>query len=432
MVPDMRALIALLLALCVAVAAPAAVVKNVRAVSEAQRTRVVFDLDGPLEHTLFMLKNPDRVVVDLRATRLAVRLPGAPSGDRFLTSIRAGTRPQGDTRVVFDLKQGARPKSFLLKPEAGLGHRLVVDLLSASAVPAQPPARGAPRRSVPREVIIAIDPGHGGVDPGAIGPARTKEKVVALAVANRLKLLIDHEPGMSAFLTRKGDYFVPLRKRMEIARAQDADLFVSLHADAFRDKRVRGSSVFILSRGGASSEAARWLAAQENAADLVGGVSLDDKDEQLAKVLLDLSQTATISASTAVAQRVLGGLKRIGPTHKPHVERANFMVLKSPDIPSILVEMAFLTNPLEERKLRSPLHQRKVALAVLSGIKVYFGDNPPPGTLFARRRHVIESGDTLSGIASRYGVSVSDLRAVNALQRDVVKVGEVLRIPTGS
>ena len=429
----MRILLATLLMVLTTTAASAAVVvKNVRALSDEERTRVVFDLNGPAEHTLFMLKDPDRVVVDLRNTRMRVSVPKAPKGDRFLASIRAGRRPAGDVRVVFDLKGEARPRSFLLKPSAGLGHRLVVDLLPNRRTAAKPSVTKRPSSLLPREVIVAIDPGHGGVDPGAIGPGRTREKKVALAVAKRLKRLIDHEPGMSAFLTRKGDYFVALRKRMEIARSHDADLFVSLHADAFRDKRVSGSSVFILSRGGASSEAARWLAEQENAADLVGGVSLDDKDEQLARVLLDLSQTATISASTAAANRVLQHLKRVGRTHKPHVERANFMVLKSPDIPSMLVEMAFLSNPVEERKLRSTAYQRKIAQSVLDGLRAYFNENPPPGTHFARRRHVIERGDTLSGIASRYGVSINDLRKVNALRRDVIRIGQVLRIPTGS
>ena len=255
--------------------------------------------------------------------------------------------------------------------------------------------------------------------------------MVVLKLAQRLQRLIDREPGMRAVLTRKGDYYVDLRKRMEIARSHGADLFVSIHADAFRDKRVSGSSVYILSRNGASSEAARWLAEQENAADLVGGVSLDDKDEVLASVLLDLSQTATISASTDVATQVLGGLKRLGRTHKRHVERAGFMVLKSPDIPSILVETAFLSNPEEERKLNSPAYRRKLAAAVLSGIKAYFLESPPPGTIFEKRRHVIASGDTLSGIASRYGVSLARLRNANELHADLVRVGQVLNIPAG-
>jgi len=228
---------------------------------------------------------------------------------------------------------------------------------------------------------------------------------------------------------RDGDYYVGLRRRMEVARAHRADLFVSIHADAFRDPRVRGTSVYVLSRNGASSEAARWLAEQENAADLVGGVSLDDKDELLASVLLDLSQTATMSASTEVGSRMLGELRKVGKTHKRRVERAGFMVLKSPDIPSVLVETAFISNPEEERNLRDPAHQRALAGAILDGIRDYFRRNAPPGTLFASRRHTIERGDTLAGIAQRYRVSLDRLRTANGLRGDAINEGQVLSIP---
>ncbi len=407
-------------------------IERIRAWPAPDHTRVVFDVAAPLEHTLFMLKNPDRVVVDLRQARLTTSLPRGDESDRLLQRIRAGARGDGDLRVVFDLRAPARPRSFLLKPNAQYGHRLVIDLQAeTNDAPRAAVPRPAPDPQTPRDLIVALDPGHGGEDPGAIGPARTREKEVVMAIAERLQRLIDREPGMRAVLTRRGDYYVGLRKRMEIARSHGADLFVSIHADAFRDGRVRGSSVYILSRNGASSEAARWLAEQENAADLVGGVSLDDKDEVLASVLLDLSQTATISASTDVATRVLGELKGLGRTHKRHVERAGFMVLKSPDIPSILVETAFLSNPDEERNLNDPAYQRKVAAAMLAGIKSYFADSPPPGTLFAARRHVIARGDTLSGIASRYGVPLARLRSVNDLDDDLLRVGQVLNIPGG-
>ncbi len=405
-------------------------IERIRAWPAPDHTRVVFDVAAPLEHTLFMLKNPDRVVVDLRQARLTTSLPRGDESDRLLQRIRAGARGDGDLRVVFDLRAPARPRSFLLKPNAQYGHRLVIDLQAeTNDAPRAAVPRPAPDPQTPRDLIVALDPGHGGEDPGAIGPARTREKEVVMAIAERLQRLIDREPGMRAVLTRRGDYYVGLRKRMEIARSHGADLFVSIHADAFRDGRVRGSSVYILSRNGASSEAARWLAEQENAADLVGGVSLDDKDEVLASVLLDLSQTATISASTDVATRVLGELKGLGRTHKRHVERAGFMVLKSPDIPSVLVETAFLSNPDEERKLRSADYQHRLAKAVLGGIRNYFRENPPPGTLFASRRHVIARGDTLSGLASRYGVSLSRLRSVNQLDGDLVRVGQVITIP---
>jgi len=413
-------------------AAEPVAIERIRAWPAPDHTRVVFDVSAPVDHTLFMLKGPDRVVVDLRNARLAGALPGAGEDDRLLARIRAGQRPGGELRVVFDLRAAVRPRSFLLKPNSQYGHRLVIDLQSEVERPAtRPAARRDALPGAPRDLVIALDPGHGGEDPGAIGPARTREKDVVLRIAERLAALVDREPGMRAVLTRKGDYYVGLRKRMDIARAHGADLFVSIHADAFRDKRVHGSSVYILSRNGASSEAARWLAAQENAADLVGGVSLDDKDEVLASVLLDLSQTATISASTDVASRVLDQLKAVGKTHKRHVERAGFMVLKSPDVPSILVETAFLSNPHEERRLNSPAYQRRVARAVLEGIKAYFADNPPPGTLLAARRHVIARGDTLSGIASRYGVSLSRLRTANDLDDDLLRVGQILTIPGG-
>jgi N-acetylmuramoyl-L-alanine amidase len=413
----------------VVVAGPVAI-ERIRTWPAPDHTRVVFDVAAPLEHSLFMLKNPDRVVVDLRNARLKSDLPRPRKDEKLLARLRAGVRSNGDFRVVFDLRAGVRPRSFLLKPNAQHGHRLVIDLQAHStAKPSTVLATTAPSIDTPRDVIVALDPGHGGEDPGAMGPARTREKKVVLKVAQRLQSLINREPGMRAVLTRKGDYYVALRKRMEIARAHGADLFVSIHADAFHDKRVSGSSVYILSRRGASSEAARWLAEQENAADLVGGVSLDDKDEVLATVLLDLSQTATISASTDVATQVLSGLKRVGRTHKRHVERAGFMVLKSPDIPSILVETAFLSNPDEERKLNSSSYRRKLAAAVLSGIKSYFLDSPPPGTVFASRRHVIARGDTLSALASRYGVSLSRLRKTNELRDDLLRVGQVINIP---
>lgn len=408
-------------------------IERIRAWPAPDHTRVVFDVAAPIEHSLFMLKSPDRVVVDLRNARLATKLPASQRDDPLLVRIRAGSRSGGDLRVVFDLRAGVRPRSLMLKPNAQYGHRLVIDLQAHSSAPmSKVSARPKALSHTPRDLIIALDPGHGGEDPGAIGPARTREKSVVLKIAQRLQRLIDREPGMRAVLTRKSDYYVGLRKRMEIARAHGADLFVSIHADAFQDASVSGSSVYILSRGGASSEAARWLAEQENSADLVGGVSLDDKDEVLASVLLDLSQTATISASTDVATQVLGGLKRVGRTHKRHVERAGFMVLKSPDIPSILVETAFLSNPEEERKLNSADYQHKLATAVLTGIRSYFRESPPPGTVFETRRHIIANGDTLSAIAVQYGVSLVRLRTVNELNNDLVRVGQVLNIPAGS
>jgi len=293
--------------------------------------------------------------------------------------------------------------------------------------------RSAPRSpSKLRDLIIAIDAGHGGEDPGTIGRKGTREKDVVLAIAKELNQQIQNAHGMRPVMVRRGDYYVGLRRRMKIAREHRADLFVSIHADSFKDPRVRGSSVYVLSRNGASSEAARWLAEQENAADLVGGVSLDDKDDLLASVLLDLSQTATLSASTDVGTNVLKQLGTTGKTHKRRVQRAGFMVLKSPDIPSILVETAFLSNPSEEKRLRNRAQQRKIAKAMVAGVKGYFKHNAPPGTRLAGRSHTIARGDTLGAIAGYYGVSLRDLRKANALKGSDIKIGQVLEIPTFS
>lgn len=426
-----------LTALCSVVAATCLAapvqVQNIRTWPAPDHTRVVFDVDAPVEHTLFMLKNPRRVVLDLRDARLINRLPRPEKTDRLLERLRAAEKSGGTLRVVLDLKAEVRAKSFQLKPNKQYGHRLVIDL-QAAVNPTVDKAPEATRRHKrrKRDVIVAIDPGHGGEDPGAIGANRTREKDVVLAIAKRLKTRIDREPGMRAVLTRDSDYYVGLRKRMEIARRHGADLFVSVHADAFQDPRVNGSSVYVLSRNGASSEAAKWLAEQENASDLVGGVSLDDKDELLASVLLDLSQTATMSASTEVARTVLKELRTVVKTHKQQVERAGFMVLKSPDIPSILVEADFITNPQVERKLMDSHHQTKLADAVVSGVKKYFIRNAPPDSHFARRKHTIERGDTLSGIASRYGITVAALRDANKLDGSQINEGQILQIPPGS
>ena len=410
-------------------------VQNIRTWPAPDHTRVVFDVDAPVEHTLFMLKNPQRVVLDLRNARLVNELPRPEKSDRLLERLRAAEKTGGALRVVLDLKAGVRAKSFLLKPNKQYGHRLVIDLQAQATSGEAASAAGKnlqrPKRQR-REVIVAIDPGHGGEDPGAIGPNRTREKDVVFAIAKRLKARIDREPGMRAVLTRDGDYYVGLRRRMDIARRHGADLFISVHADAFRDPRVSGSSVYILSRNGASSEAARWLAEQENASDLVGGVSLDDKDELLASVLLDLSQTATMSASTEVARSVLQELRRVVKTHKRQVEQAGFMVLKSPDVPSILVEADFITNPHVARKLTDANHQTRLADAVVRGVKNYFQRNAPPDSYFAKREYTIARGDTLSGIASRYGTTVAALRDANKLSNTTIREGDVLKIPPGS
>jgi len=309
------------------------------------------------------------------------------------------------------------------------GHRLVIDLFEKEAVAAQP-ARTVEKSR--RDLVVAIDAGHGGDDPGAIGPRGTREKDVVLAIARALGRAVDAEPGMRAVLIRDGDYFVSLSKRVEKARAQKADLFISIHADAFHDRRARGASVYALSRGGSTSEHARLLAKKENASDLIGGVSLDDKDNLLASVLLDLSQTATQEASVDVASRVLKKMGSTAHLHKRQVEKAGFRVLKAPDIPSILVETAFISNPGEEAKLRNSRYQAEMANAILAGVRDHFLRNPPPGTLMAERSdrtHTISRGETLSTIAQRYSVNLSTLRSANGISGDMVQAGAVIRIP---
>jgi len=419
-------------------AAFGAEVRALRVWDAPDYTRAVFDVSGALEYRVFTLENPDRLVLDLKGASLGKDFsPGETRG--LLKGIRTGKQGEGDLRVVFDLAGKFRPQSFLLPPAEQFGHRLVVDLHPTEVTQAAPVVRTIEQvvASDERDLVIAIDAGHGGEDPGAIGPKGTREKHITLAVSKLLAELIDAEPGMRAELIRTGDYFIPLHLRHRKARESKADLFISIHADAFHKPTAAGASVYVLSQRGASSEAARWLAQRENASDLVGGVSLDDKDNTLAAVLLDLSQSAMLKASDDVANNVLSALKRVGKTHKPQVERANFVVLRSPDVPSMLVETAFISNPEEERKLGDPKYRRALAEAILDGVRDYFYAQPPPGTWIAAKgeqrrpsEHVVRRGETLSAIAVRHGVSLSQLRGANpSLKGDVVKVGDKLRIP---
>lgn len=414
--------------------APAATVEALGFSRQAGELRLVVRLDRPVAHRIFTLTDPDRVVIDLPGTRLRVaRLP-TPQG--LVRGLRHGIHKGRDLRLVLDLSAAARPRSFLERPHGATGPaRLVVELVPASRR-RQPVKTAAREVAHPRDLVIAVDAGHGGKDPGARGRYGTREKDVVLAIARRLVRLIDAEPGMHAVMTRRGDRFLRLRERIRIARRHRADLFVSIHADAFRDRRARGASVFVLSRRGASSEMARLLARHENAADLVGGVRLADKDDMLRTVLLDLSQSASIEASTQVAACVLHELARVGRVHKHSVQRAGFVVLKAPDMPSILVETAFISNPDEERKLRDPRHQQRLAQAILRGIRRYFERHPPPGTWIAlrmhRREHLVRRGDTLIKIANRYDVSLEALRRANGLKGSLLRVGQRLVIPGAS
>jgi len=413
----------------------AAEVSGFRVWADPVKTRAVLDLDHKTAYKLFTLRNPHRVVVDLQGTSIEIPLELDAEHAGVITGVRYGQPDKNTLRVVFDLDEGVGLKSFLLDPTGQYSHRLVIDLFRKSSKQASSMVKYVTDVTQPnRAVVVAIDAGHGGEDPGAIGKRRTREKDVVLRIARELKKTIDSEPGMRAVLTRDGDYYVPLRRRYEKARKARADLFISIHADAFRKRSVRGSSVFVLSARGASSEFARLLADSENASDLVGGVTLNDKDDMLASVLLDLSQSATREASNKVAGNILGALKRTGKTHKNTIGRANFVVLKSPDVPSVLVETAFISNPGEEKHLTERGFQRRMARAITRGVRDYFYTNPPPGTWIAgnrdHARYIVARGDTLGGIANRYSVSLRSLRSANKIRGDRISIGRELIIPT--
>lgn len=416
------------------VVAGSVTVENIRVWAAPDSTRVVFDISEPVEHKLSMLTEPYRTVIDLKGASINMEPTQPGSEDKYLQAVRTATRNSSDLRIVLDLKKFAKYKSFQLKPNKHYGHRLVVDLYSNESrqIKAVDVEEEIAKINLPRDVVIAIDAGHGGEDPGARGPSGVYEKKVVLKIAEALVRAINKERGMKAVLIRKGDYYMSLRKRIAKAREHKADLFISIHADAFRDPKVHGSSVYVLSQGGASSEAAKWLAETENASDLIGGVSLADKDDVLASVLFDLSQTASLEASIDIADRVLIGLKGVGKVHKRTVQSAGFAVLKSPDIPSILIETAFISNPTEEKKLLSTKHRNKMANAIVVGLRGYFRDFAPEGTILASRKHIIGRGETLSTIAQQYRVSTNTLRQHNGLKGDLVRVGQSLSIPRSS
>jgi N-acetylmuramoyl-L-alanine amidase len=452
----MKKIVALILVLIAMPVLASVKVNEVRYTVAPDTSRLVLDLSSSPSYKVFTLPNPARVVIDLDNARLRSALPNVNLSGSLVRAVRSGIRRGRDLRLVLDVSGKVATKSFVLQPASGnQGYRLVVDIQSGAAAPvvapvvkavAAPVAQRAPVEPKPvvvahapseshlRDVVVAIDAGHGGIDPGAHGPHGVKEKNVTLAIARQLQKLLSVEPGIKPVMIRDGDYFVPLRKRVVKAREAKADLMISIHADAIDDRSVKGSSVYVLSERGASSEAARWLAEKENAADLVGGVSLDDKDDVLKSVLLDLSQTATIEASDRAGSKVLHELGTVGRLHRHHIEHAGFVVLKAPDIPSMLIETAFISNPQEERKLKSHRYQKQLAEAIVEGVRDYFQENAPPGTKIAlanaERKYTISKGDTLSGIADQYGVSVHTLRVSNQLNSDRLYVGTVLRIPS--
>jgi len=470
----------------------AAELKDARVWAGPEYTRVVLDADGPLAYKI--TQKGDKVVVQLERSRVSRGYadPAAQGLYQGMSHAHIGDRLELTAKVA----SNSQLKSFVLKPSKGSNYRLVLDLYPADGVaktegsvvaakmaaavstPEPSPARSsrvatqaaAELLNGQRQVIVAVDAGHGGKDQGAHGPSGTLEKNVTLAVARDLAAQINRQPGMKAVLTRSNDYFIPLAQRYRIARDNNADLFVSIHADSFTSNDAKGSSVWVLSPRGKTSMAARWLADGQNRVDLIGGVTLDDKDDGLAKVLLDLQQGWAMQASDVVAGNVLKALAKLGPTHRGYVERANFVVLRSPDVPSILVETAFISNPNEERKLRDPAHQKQLAAAVMGGLKNYFETTPPPGTWFAaqaakrngvqlaalpsadttktvaqvaqtpsssradagvRDLHRVNPGESLGSIARQYGVSVGALKSANRMNSNTVRAGAVLTIPTG-
>ena len=339
--------------------------------SADDHTRVVFDLTGEFEHNLFTLADPNRIVIDLSNTRKSDAADISSRQTSLLRGMRSASKDGGRLRVVLDLQGKVRPRSFALKPDGKSGHRLVVDLHATNLSPTPIQTSQQERNKRKDHFVIALDPGHGGRDPGAIGKNGTREKDIALSVSRRMKKLIDRTPGYQAILTREGDRFVSLRNRVKKAREAEADIFVSLHADSFHKSHVKGASVYALSLSGASSEAARWIAKKENSSDLIGGISLDDKDDLIASLLLDLSQSATIQDSLELGSDVLSHLGKVSRLNNKKVQQAGFAVLKAPDMPSILIETAFLSNPSEEKKLRNPKHQQKLAKAVFTGIQAH-------------------------------------------------------------
>lgn len=463
----MRALVTVVGLLLTALAVDALAATQVRSVRlwrAPDNTRLVFDLSGPVQHSVFTLTSPDRLVIDINGATLAAPLKISTENTPII-SMRSAQRTPTDLRVVIDLKKAVNPKSFILAPNQQYGNRLVVDLFdqdaqaspvvpdtaanTAPAVPispAKPEIRLVPVPNGKRDIVIAIDAGHGGEDPGAGGARGQKEKDIVLSIAKELQRQINSEKGYRAELTRTGDYFIPLRKRTEIARQKGADLFVSIHADAAPSSAAFGASVFALSERGATSETARWLADSENRSDLIGGagaVSLDDKDKMLAGVLLDLSMTASLSSSLNVGQKVLSNIGHVTSLHKSRVEQAGFMVLKSPDIPSILVETGFISNSEEAAKLTGSSHQQALARSISAGVKQFFQQNPPLGTYIAwlrdngkivqgPRDHTVRAGETLAMIAVRYQVSVATLRNANSLKTDELRVGQTLNIPSNA
>lgn len=417
--------------------AQASVIQSMRFWQSPESTRVVLDLSSPVTHDISILENPHRIVVDIPGANVNVDLNRLDIQSDLVKRVRKSSPPRdGVLRLVLDLNKAAKPKSFSLKPYQEYGDRLVIDLFDESREEIQPPVAA---QGSDRDIVVAVDAGHGGEDPGAIGGRGTKEKDIVLALSKELVKELNKVEGIKAFLTRTGDYYLPHRKRTDLARLQRADLFVSVHADGFKSPRAKGASVWVLNLHGAKSEVARWMQMQEEKSELLGGVDssvvLSNYDNSVKSVLLDLQMENSITESTKVANIVHGAMSKVVPKmHKKHVEENSLLVLKNPDIPSILVELGFITNPEEEALMKTASYRQKLARGVGDGIVDYFKQHAPDGTLFAARYrqniYHVQRGDSLIKVARRFNVSVRDLKSANQLSTNVVKIGQKLVIPT--
>lgn len=436
--PRLIALCVLVLGCLATVPAAAVTVDSVRLHRAPDHTRIVFDLPEPVEHSLDKLANPDRVVVDLPNTELDFDMASLDISDSPIKGIRVGKHPHM-TRVVFDLNKAVRPRTNLLKPVSPHNWRLVLDLFDKDPQTVKTVDKPDPDASEPRDMIVAIDPGHGGEDPGASGPGGLREKDVVLQIAKKVKARIDAQPGMKAVMVRDGDYYVPLAERRRIARQDNhADVFISIHADAFTDPRAHGASVFALSNRGATSARARYLAKMANESDKVAGVYEEEKDDSnLLSVLADMRMSGSMAHSLYLGRQILAEMGQVTRLHggRDTVEQAAFVVLKEPEMVSVLVETGFISNKQEARDLRSSAHQEKLARSIVAGVERYFRTHPAPGSWFAAQRsqngdqYRIRPGDTLSGIARRHQVSEQSLRAANNIEDDRIIVGQTLVIP---
>lgn len=412
-------------------------IEGVRIWPSPDNTRVVFDLSEKPQYSYFFLKNPHRLVIDFKETGPSLSLKNIVAKGDLLKRLRYSTPEyKNSRRVVLDLEKSLQAGIFALPPVGRYGNRLVIDLKdSTPKVAAVTPSR--PEDDNQRDIIIAIDAGHGGEDPGSIGPSGLYEKRVTYQISAKVKKLIDQTLGLKAVLTREGDYYVHVNKRSEIAREKKADLLVSIHADAFTSPQPRGGSVWILSMRRANSEIGRWIERSEEQSELLGGageIIKDKKSEKyLAHALLEMSMDHSISSSYALSQKMVDALSSVTRMHKTTPQAASLGVLKSPDIPSLLVETGFISNPSEERLLSQYEHQMKLAHAITNAIKSYYAEFPIEGTLYASihksQDHIVRRGESLSLIAKRYATSVNELKKANRLKSDLLKIGQVIKIP---